>query len=94
MERINEVKIKIGKFKIGELKAGDIQKWGNYFYLACPRCGNALRLEHDVRVEEGLVTISPSIGHPKTCNGRPNGCGLHIYVRKGKIEWLSDMNGN
>jgi len=89
---VGNVVLKEGVFKIDELKKGEIQKWGDWYYLACPRCGMALRLEHTVTINDKKeVTISPSIGHPKTVNGFENGCGLHIFVRDGKIEYLSDM---
>ncbi len=78
-----EVKLKEGPFKISELRPGDIQKWGKRYYFACPRCGMALALDHEVQVDNGVVTISPSVGH--------QACGLHIYVKKGKIDVLGDL---
>lgn len=81
MERIE---IKEGPFKIEDIKKGQIQKWGNRWYFACPRCGSCMCLDHDVKVNENNeVTINPSIGCPQ--------CRLHIFVRKGRIEYLSDM---
>ena len=90
---IDKVILKEGPFKINELKPGEIQKapTGGW-YLACPRCGIPCGLAHDVIInDQKEVTISPSIGHPKTVNGFPNGCGAHYLVKNSKIEWCSDM---
>lgn len=81
---IERVEIKEGQLKIEELKKGQIQKGGNRWYFACPRCGMGLGLDHEVEISDNKeVTINPSIGCPQ--------CRLHIFVRKGKIEYLSDI---
>lgn len=75
---------------VGELKVwpkdahGMVGKWNNWWMMGCPRCGQVVRLSaHEVNLEEDLVTVSPSIGHPA--------CGAHFYVRAGKIQVLGDM---
>ncbi len=87
--KIDMIIVKDGPFKIGELKPGEMQQWGKKWYLACPRCGMALALDHEVIIVEGLqgreVTVSPSVGHPT--------CGLHIFVKNSRIQWLADMKG-
>ena len=86
-ERINIVTLQPNSKGLNELSAGDFQtKWGmgNHGMLVCPRCLMALQLiEHTFKIEDGLVTIEPSVGHLT--------CGLHIFVKKGKIEWLADV---
>ena len=86
-QSISRITIKEGPFKIDELKPGEMQKWGERWYLACPRCGMALGLDHEVTVYETVmekrVIISPSIGCPQ--------CNLHIFVRNSMIEYLSDL---
>lgn len=84
MDKIKKVIIKEGPFKLDELKPGEIQQWGVRYYLACPRCGMGVALEHTVNIEEdNSVTINPSVGH--------QACGLHIFVKHGKIEYLTDI---
>lgn len=50
--------------------------------LGCPRCGAVLNLQHEVKVKNEKVTISPSVGCPH--------CRAHFYVRDGKVEVLPD----
>lgn len=56
---------------------GEMWKWHDFWILTCPRCGVGMRLQHDVKVEGGKVTISPSVG----CTL----CRAHFFVNKGKI---------
>lgn len=96
-EQISNVILKEGPFKIDEFKAGDIQNHSEQgWYIGCPRCGQVCYIgTWQITINEKKeITINPSIGHPKTCNGRPNGCGAHYFVRNSKIEWCSDMEGN
>ena len=84
MDKIEKVTVKDGPFNMAEMKPGEIQQWGLRWYLACPRCGMALVLNHTVNIESnGEPTIHPSVGHPA--------CGLHIWVKQGKIQYLTDM---
>ena len=80
---IDTVIFKPGPFKIDELKPGEIQQWGPRYYLACPRCGMALGLDHKVTIVDGKVSIEPSVGHET--------CKLHIFIRDSKIRYLSDL---
>jgi len=82
-KEILNIMVKPGPFKIDEIKPGEIQKWGNRWYLACPRCGMVLGLDHAVVVVDGMVTINPSVGHET--------CRLHMYVRNGKTQYLGDI---
>ncbi len=85
--KVSKVTVKEGPFKLAELKSGEMQQWGKRWYLACPRCGMGLALDHEVTIVEGLqgreVTVSPSVGHPT--------CGLHIFIRNSIVQYLSDM---
>ena len=80
---IKQIIVKQGKFKLNELKPGEMQAWGKRWYLACPRCGMALVLNHKVSIVNDKATISPSVGHLT--------CGLHVFVKENKIQYLSDM---
>lgn len=87
-DRIDIVTLQPDSKGLNELSAGDFQaRWekGKDGMLVCPRCKMALQLvEHTFTIDENdLVTISPSVGHST--------CGLHIFVKKGKIEWLADI---
>jgi len=87
---IDKVELKEGCFdpdKWSELKPGQMQKWTRHdkWLIGCPRCGNIIDVSnHKVEVNDNKeVTISPSIGHMP--------CRLHIFVKQGKIQYLSDL---
>jgi len=81
--KVEKITIKEGPFKIGEIKHGEMQQWrGAFWYLGCPRCGEPLKLNHDVTINDGLVTLSPSLGCPW--------CRFHAWVKDGNIEQLGD----
>jgi hypothetical protein len=63
---------------------GEYMEWNKIPCLGCPRCGRVAMLDrqHKVRIENGLVTIEPSIGCPF--------CHAHYFIRNGKVEVLSD----
>ena len=67
----------------GEKNYGLLWKWAEDRWLfGCPRCGIVMGLKHNITVENGLATISPSVGCPF--------CRAHFFVKDGKIEVLSD----
>jgi len=58
----------------------DMKPWN---MLGCPRCGHWSWLkDHNVKIENDVVTISPSIGCPL--------CHAHYYVKNNKVEVLPD----
>lgn len=92
---MSEYKVSEAKY-VGERKIwpkgshGDVGYWllqgpNKRWMMACPRCGEIVGLyDHQVTVDaDGIVTISPSVGHTS--------CKAHYYVRQGKIQVLGDM---
>jgi len=64
-----------------ELAEAYIHNTPNFrYWLRCYRCGSVGSLsEHDVLVEDGLVTLTPSVICPN-----PD-CKAHYFIKKGEI---------
>ena len=58
------------------------EKPNSRFWLRCHKCGLTANLgDHEVKIENDLVTISPSISCPRTL---PT-CAAHYYIKNSKI---------
>jgi hypothetical protein len=66
-------------------KPGPGRLWhsNGMWYLSCPRCSNAMLLQHTIITPSLGVTIIPSVG----CSQ----CKAHFRVKEGKIKRLKDM---
>ncbi len=51
-----------------------------HWLMGCPACGLVAFLSHDVKVKDGLATITPSVVCPEP------GCGAHYHVVDGEVQ--------
>jgi hypothetical protein len=77
----DKVTIKVASpFKIERIGKGVVQKWKNWYYHGCLKCGNVLRLDHKVTIKDAYVTIEPSIICPS--------CNAHYLVTDSEVRWV------